>query len=43
MRAKFGITNLLNSPGVGENSDGGIFDFWISGQSLIKENCHNQL
>ena len=24
-----------------ENSDGGISGFWISGQSLIKENCHN--
>ena len=24
-----------------KNSDGGISDFRISGQSLIKENCHN--
>ena len=24
-----------------QNSDGGISDFRISGQSLIKENCHN--
>ena len=24
-----------------QNSDVGIFDFRISGQSLIKENCHN--
>ena len=23
------------------NPDGGIFNFWISGQSFIKENCHN--
>ena len=25
----------------GKNADGGISDFWLSGQSLIKENCHN--
>ena len=24
-----------------QNSDGSISNFWISGQSLIKENCHN--
>ena len=24
-----------------QNSDGGISDFQISGQSLLKENCHN--
>ena len=41
MRAKFGIPNLLRSPDIGQNSDGGISDFRISGQSLIKENCHN--
>ena len=30
------------SPDIGQNLDGGVFgDFWISGQSLIKENCHN--
>ena len=28
-------------PDIGQNPDGGISDFWISGQSLIKENCHN--
>ena len=32
---------MPQSPDIGQNSDGGIFDFWISGQSLIKENCHN--
>ena len=37
----FGIPNLLQSPDIGQNSDGGISDFQISGQSLIKENCHN--
>ena len=29
------------SPDIGQNSDGGISDFRISGQSLIKENPHN--
>ena len=29
------------SPYIGQNSNGGIFDFRISGQSFIKENCHN--
>ena len=24
----------------GQNSDQGIFNFWISGQSLINKNCH---
>ena len=39
--AKFGIHNLPQSPDIGQNSDGGISDFRISGQSLIKENCYN--
>ena len=26
---------------MGQNPDGGISNFRISGQSLIKENCHN--
>ena len=29
------------SPDIPQNSDGGISDFLISDQSLIKENCHN--
>ena len=41
IHAKFGIHNLSQSPDIGQNSDGGISDFRISGQSLIKENCHN--
>ena len=41
MRAKFGISNSPPSPDIGQNSDGDIFHFRISGQSLIKENCHN--
>ena len=40
-RAKFGIPNSLRSLDTGQDSDGGISDFWISGQSLIKGNCHN--
>ena len=28
-------------PEIGQNSDGGISDFQISGQSFIKENGHN--
>ena len=32
---------LAQSPNIEQNSDGGISDFRISGQSLIKENCHN--
>ena len=41
MRAKYGTANLPQSPDIGQNLDGGISDFRISGQSLIKENCHN--
>ena len=41
VRAKFGIPNSLRSLDTGQESDGGISDFWISGQSLIKGNCHN--
>ena len=40
-RAKFGIPYLSQSLDIGQNSDGGISDFRISGQSLIKRNCHN--
>ena len=38
--AKFDITNLPQSPDTGQNSDGDISDFQISGQSLMNENCH---
>ena len=41
VRAKFGIPYLPQSPDIGQNSDGGISDFQISSQSLIKRNCHN--
>ena len=43
IRAKFGFHNSPQSPDVGQNSDGGISDFRISGQFLIKENCHNYI
>ena len=39
--AKFGIHNSHQSPDIGKNSGRGISDFWISGQSLMKENCPN--
>ena len=29
------------SSNIRQNLDGGISDFWISGQSLTKENSHN--
>ena len=38
---KLGIFNSPQSPDIGQNPDGGISDFRISGQSLIKENFHN--
>ena len=41
IRAKVGISNLPQSPVIGQNSDGSISDFRISGQFLIKENLHN--
>ena len=41
IHAKFGISNLPRSPDIGQNSDKDISDFWISGQFLINENCHN--
>ena len=34
-------TTCPESPDIEKNSDGGISDFLISGQFLIKENCHN--
>ena len=32
---------MPQSPDIGKNSDVGTSDFRVSGQSLIKENCHN--
>ena len=39
--AKFGIPYSPQSPDIEQNSDEGISDFRISGQSLIKRNCRN--
>ena len=39
--AKFGIPNLPQSPDIGKNSEVGMSDFPISGQSHITESCHN--
>ena len=39
IRAKFGISNLSQSPNIGQNSDKGISNFRIFGRSIIKENC----
>ena len=33
-------SHSLQSSDIGQNSDRGISDFWISFQSLIKVNCH---
>ena len=32
---------MLQSPDTGQNSDGDIYDFRISGQYFLNENCHN--
>ena len=40
-RAKFGIVYSSQSPNIGQKPYGGISDFWIFGQSPIKENCRN--
>ena len=40
IRPKFGIPNSPQSADIGQNSDGGISNFRVSGQSLIKENRH---
>ena len=37
IRAKFGISDLLQSPDIGQNSVGAISDFRISGQSVVKK------
>ena len=42
IHAKFGISTSLQYPHIGQNSDGGIFDFRTSGQSLTEENCNSR-
>ena len=32
---------MSKSQDIGQNSDGGISDFWIFGQPFINKNCHN--
>ena len=32
---------MPQAPDIGQNSDGGISDFQISGQPFTEENCHN--
>ena len=39
--SQVGTSNSFQSPHIGQNSDGDISKLKISGQSLIKENCHN--
>ena len=41
IHAKCSIPNSPQFPNLGQNSNGGISNFWISGQSLINENCPN--
>ena len=41
VRAKYGTSNLPQSPDIGKNSDRIISNFRISDQSLINRNCHN--
>ena len=41
IHVKFDIPNLPQSLDVGQNSEGDKSDFQISGQSLIKDDCHN--
>ena len=41
VRPKFNIPYSLHSPDIGQNSDGYVSDFRISGEFLIKRNCHN--
>ena len=38
---KFCIRNSPQSLDIGQSTDEGISDFWISGQSFINNNCHN--
>ena len=41
IHTNFGMINLPQSPGIGQNADKSISDFRISGQLFINENCHN--
>ena len=39
--AKYGIPNSSEFPDIGPNFDDCVSDFRISGQSVMKGNCHN--
>ena len=41
IHAIFDIPNFPQSPDIGQKSVEGIYNFWISGQTLINKNCHN--
>ena len=41
IRAKFCVPNLPQSPDIMQNTNECIYDFLISGHSLIKLNCYN--
>ena len=41
IRLKRSIPNMPQSPDIGQDSGKGVSYFRISGQSLIRENCHN--
>ena len=38
---EYDIPNQPQSPDIGKDSDKYVSNFWISGQSLRKENCHD--
>ena len=40
---RFHNSNLFQSQDIGQNSDGRIFNFWFSGQSLENKNCLNSI
>ena len=41
VRAKFGNPNSRQSPDIGQNSDGGVSNSGMPGQSFVKVSCHN--
>ena len=41
INVKFGLPNSTQSPYIGQNTDGGISDFRISGPCLINKNYHD--
>ena len=37
------VSIAVQSPDIGKNSDEGVFNFRISGQSLIRDNSHHSI